>query len=776
MNLKIDNMDGHGPRDYSGAIDSVKAPVLVRKLNASSELQFSLIADGPEFVVPVRGARVTLGRSNGADVFTGYLTNAPVFEYLGYGERGPIYRYNLVAESDEAAMDRKRLPDRSPFVARSAGDALRLLTNDARPDLDVSGVDDLEVIANYSSNPAKKWSEQAAEIALRTRACYRIENGAVALHPVGTTVHVLDEEDPNFCPDGLILSSPDRLINDVTLIGQQEPNAYVKDYFCGDGLSLRFYLSQVPFLRSSKTIVDEEYKGNYLSSTRWSAADPARVISVTGGKLQIAGGTGADGQTTVCCAEKLELGGACVLQHGNFVFNGASDGIIGGLYSNTVNRAQCLAGFRVTPSGTQSKIQAWMNGASVGPPVATSSGHQYVLTTRFYSTQIFRQREIFHSSVHTCGNGHGGDQIPADVRFVLSLHDIDPNDPASIVAPATVLYDGVILATPAFCTYALLNAANMSSTIAFTRLLKSVDAEVRSALPEMDYTTRLVGSLSEGDECLLTSDPALQFFPSYVPAPAETIEVKYRGSGTALARVVDSNSVAANAYGSDDGTRGMVLDLKAPVGRTAADCENAALALMDDSTQTAWSGVYKVWSDLLPGGLDVFPGDNITVNAPSRGAAFVGTVRSVEIAIRDAEGEHSEYAIHFANDAAQTLSMELEPGRITSLANLTVISVDSVGSTFLADLTAAEITATSSTTVTVDAGLTPQPGYGIEVRRSDMGWSRDNDRNLIGRFTTRTFMLPRLSRVQDYYLRLYDSSSPAKYSRYSAALHLDFPL
>ena len=30
--------------------------------------------------------------------------------------------------------------------------------------------------------------------------------------------------------------------------------------------------------------------------------------------------------------------------------------------------------------------------------------------------------------------------------------------------------------------------------------------------------------------------------------------------------------------------------------------------------------------------------------------------------------------------------------------------------------------------------------------------------------------------VQNYFLRLYDSSSPPKYSRYSAALHVDYPL
>ena len=63
-----------------------------------------------------------------------------------------------------------------------------------------------------------------------------------------------------------------------------------------------------------------------------------------------------------------------------------------------------------------------------------------------------------------------------------------------------------------------------------------------------------------------------------------------------------------------------------------------------------------------------------------------------------------------------------------------------------------------------------------EVRWSDSGWGPDNNRNLVGRFTTQTFTIPRLSRVQDCYLQQYDASTPPKYSRYSAALHVDYPL
>ena len=63
-----------------------------------------------------------------------------------------------------------------------------------------------------------------------------------------------------------------------------------------------------------------------------------------------------------------------------------------------------------------------------------------------------------------------------------------------------------------------------------------------------------------------------------------------------------------------------------------------------------------------------------------------------------------------------------------------------------------------------------------EVRAHDYGWGVANDRNLLGRFSTQTFTLPRLARAQNYFLRLYDSSSPPRYSRYSAGLHVDYPL
>ncbi len=293
MNLKIDNLDGLGPLDYSAAIDGAQSPQIIRKLNQAAELKVSLLANGPSFVVPALGARLTLGKTNGQDVFSGYVMQAPEFEYLGWGERGPAYRYIVVAQSDEFLLDEKRVPVRCPFVNRTGGDALRQLAQGVMPGVfDTTGTQNVDTLVWYASDPQKKWSQQAAEIAGIVRASYRMMNGALIFSPIGAAIYALSESDGNFSPDGLKLKPAPGLINDLTVIGQIEPQAYVKDYFIGDGLTLKFYLSQAPFQKTSKTLFDEEYNTPALDPTRWLVVDPAAAISINAGLLQISGGTG----------------------------------------------------------------------------------------------------------------------------------------------------------------------------------------------------------------------------------------------------------------------------------------------------------------------------------------------------------------------------------------------------------------------------------------------------------------------------------------------------
>ena len=774
MKLTIDNGDGRGPQDYTSFLDAGHQPRVTRKLNQPAEAQFSLVAEDENFVVPANGARVTLGRSNGSDVFAGYVTNVRAV-FRGWTPRGLFFRYDVVALSDELLLDKKTPRPQSPFVARSADEALRYLTEETVPGWgDFSRIEGGDIIPYYRVSPARKWSETTREIALLARCGYRTNGDQLLLAPLGMTTYSLDEQASEFSPGDLDLRSTDRAVNDLAVFGQVEPSAYVRDYFVGDGFTTKFYLSQTPFTRGNRTILDEEYAE--LDSGRWKVVDPQGALGVSGGKLQINGGTGIDGDTRLEFVEKVELGGAIVLQHGEVEISAASDGVLGGLYAGSVDVDGCVAGFRVTPSGANSRIQAVVEGAATGAPLTTQAGRRYVLTTRLYANEVFRMGQVFHSSTHPAGAARGGSLAESPARVVLEVHEIDPTDPASQVSPAAVLYDSVVATTPGFATYALINARSLHCSIAFTRISLAVDALVRSTAPQQSSRTRRAGSLLDGADCRVSEEPALQFYPRYAPLANETIEVNYRGHGRARARVRDAASIAAHTAGVDDGVRGKVVQVEMPAPRTSADCETAALALLDDGG-TGWTGEYRVWSPFLPGGAaDIFPGDGLAVNVPSRSAEFLGIVQEVDVEIIDLTGENCRYTLRFADAGDRSLAFEFGNAAAHSITGLTAIDSAALESTWLPDLASAAVTNVTSTTVTIDAGYSPAAGEGIEVRRTDSAWGADNDRNLVGRFNARTFSVSRYGSVQDYFLRRYASSSPPKYSRFSTALHVDYPL
>jgi len=781
MKITFDNFDGAGAADYTAALDATVPSVIERRINQPSTMRCTLLG-GAGFAIPASGARVVITRDDGAFLFTGYLTQAPTYEYMGQGERGPVYGYEVAAESDETLLDQRALPDQAAFVARTAGSALRQLAQNILPGVfDTTGVQDVDVLAAYTANPQKAFSYHAAKIALAARASYRAMNGALMLIPVGTASHALDESDPNFSPAGLRLIQPDRVVNVVTVIGLEEPQAYVRDYFVGDGLSLKFYLSQTPFPQRKPVLINEKYVGPSLDATTWARNDPSGAVSVVAQSLQINGGTGHDGQTTVQFVEQIELGGALEFQHGDVSFTGSSQGVIGGLYAGAVSATGCLAGFQITPAGAASKIQALIQGAATGPAITTTAGHRYVLTTYLYSRELYRSQETYHSS----GHGWGGAAIAGDVRVVLSVQDVNSLDPSTMVKPATVLYDGVIVDAPGFCTYALVSSSSMHANLAYTYVRRIALPEVRVALPDaggnitQNYVTQLIGSIADGAQCQIIGTSSLDFNTQSVPPLNTLIVVSYRGQGPAVAEVVNGASIASLAKGADDGRRGLVKELKTPSARTQADCENAALAILDDGAGTAWMGTYQTWSNFLPGAAsDIFPGEAVAVNAPSRAAVFNATVRKVRIELADRVSDHAMYTIEFANDLAESLALEdAESTTAVPLQDLPVqLLTTQVGAYYLPNLIDAQITGVSSTTVQVDAGMTPPNGCGIEVRAHDFGWGPSDDLNLLGRYGSETFILPRLGRTQTYFLRLYDQSSPPRYSRYAAALHLDYPL
>jgi len=365
--------------------------------------------------------------------------------------------------------------------------------------------------------------------------------------------------------------------------------------------------------------------------------------------------------------------------------------------------------------------------------------------------------------------------VAATVRIVLEVHEIDPSNPGSLVSPAIVLYDGLVNSVPDACTYALVNAASLHCAIAFTRILQASDVLVRSAFPGAGFRTRLVGAQIDGAECSISTAGALSFFASSAPAANEQIVAVYRSARRAVARVQNSASIAALQSGNDDGTRGTVVAAKLPLPNTHLDCVNAASALLDDKTQAGWAGEYDTWSGFLPGdAADIFPGDGLQVNVPSQGAQFMAVVREVVIGIADLSSDLAQYKIRFANEAAEPIAFQFEVNSARTIPSVPPVPQD-IAVNLPPDPVAAQITQVSSTTTTIDIGQGVPPGYGVEVRRTDSGWGPDNDRNLVGRFSTQGFTVPRLAKRQDYFLKLFDASTPRQYSQHPALLHIDFP-
>lgn len=271
------------------------------------------------------------------------------------------------------------------------------------------------------------------------------------------------------------------------------------------------------------------------------------------------------------------------------------------------------------------------------------------------------------------------------------------------------------------------------------------------------------------------------------PATTQVADTVYRADGTVAKGTV---LISWPAFTAADGTAVAAGSLSVALGNGGAF--NASLTpntgaqpagvyykviyqLADDSVQAAWAGQYQVESDFLPA-QDVLPGDTVQVVAPSRQANFSAIVGEVDIEVKSAAYDRSEYRIRFANDAAEHLAATFTKATLPDPLPIAFTTSGPSSGQYLPSLTNVQVTNVIATQITVDTGTAPPAGGGFEVRQSDGGWGASSDGNLVGRFTTQSFVLPRLSRVQEYVVRQYDNSSPAKYSRQSALVHVDYPL
>jgi hypothetical protein len=770
VKVTIDNLNGAGAVDYSAALCADGPLKIERVLNAPSRCSGLLDVSDVALAVPVRRSRMVVASESGTVLFTGYIATSPEAIYAGTGLMGPVYRYAFSAVSDEWLLDKQASSLSGAGLAQSGGQLLKTLTN--RVDAELFTTTDVMnglSVGVFEPVQTDNWSTNAGVVASATYAAYRVLNGALTLQPAGTVTHALSDGDGTLQIAALQTAAVKELANDVTVSGAMEPTAYVTETFAGDGTTTVFQLSEDPFKpkgsATASQLVTDSFNESAIDTQIWQIADPGSHLELTSAGLTMTGGNGFDGQTTLTAIDSVEMGGTLVIEAGNVQLGGMSTGIVCGLYSGATASANCFVGYNVRQSGGSTIAVPFVNGAEVGTVYTLLPGHTYTLRIRLHCVEAQRVLQAYYAMVNGAVQSFGGGLVSAPMAVVFELQDLG----VASNTPATVLYDGAVISSPASCSFVAVNSVQLVGSMGYCRVTQTGSGWVVSTLPSGTKFTRLIGVAGEGVDCKISSSGKVTFFAGRVPIAGEFVTVLYRVQQRAVARLVNAASVAAEAAGGVPGTAQWLGKILKPVARSSADCESAAAAVLSFSASSA-AAVAGTYAAVNPA--DVWPGDVLAIT--SNGQTMSVVVRRVDVANGGACPEVLTYRIAFANDWAEGLGLTLSEA-IAADALLPQAALSAPGNV-LANLQQLQLVSATDTALQVDAGTAPPAGGGFEVRRRDGDFGPGVDQDLVLRSPVRSFSIPREAQIEHYYVRMYDGSNPPLYSRFSSAVFTDLPV
>ena len=811
MKLTIDNLDGRGAIDYSGALDrsNGSAPATVKRtLNAPSTFTATLCLEGTQLAVPARRGRVAVLAENGTTLFTGYLTVEPLSVYAGVASAGPVYRLSLRAVSDEWLLDKAGagltagtaygVAGSTVFNALVKRAGLGQFVTAAVP-VGARAVGVFAPAAGASATAA--WSTHAGNVAGTTYGAYRVLDGAVTLEQVPGAPHALSEGDGTLQLGALQLATVRELTNDVTVSGGMEATTYWQEIFVGDGTTETFLLTGEPAAMTggAALLLLDDFGGEAINSATWAVTDPGSHLALGADGLALSGGNGLDGQTTLAAQDALEVAGTVVFELGSVRLDAGSAGVLAGLYNGAVAQSNCMAGFNVRQAGGQTLMVALVEGAEVGTSFPLLQGHSYTLRLRVHCAEMQRVRQVFYGR---SGSGavaqFGGGLVDAPARLVLEARDLGDASSAAV----TVLYDGALPVAPAVVQVAAVNSLQLFGSVGSARLTRTGSAWVQTTGGNTGTVrTDLVGEPNEGVDCKISASVtgSVTFFDGRVPAVGDHINVAYRGRARAVGRLADAASVAAEAAGGGAGTARWLGRVVQPAARDSEDCENAALAIVSAGSNraAATAGSYaatfaQCGPQAGPPGGDIWPGDTLELTA--NGSSVSVIVRAVEVTDHGAAPETLGYRVAFANDWAEELGLRLSEAiaadAVLPAEALNLVPGPAAGDIatvpmhVLANLQNMTVAAVSTGAVQVDAGLDAPAGGGFEVRRRDGGFGSGlgnattgaSSADLVLRTPVRGFSIPRGAFEEQFFVRMYDGSTPTLYSRFSAAIVTHVPV
>jgi hypothetical protein len=761
-----------GGQDFTSALDAEHPLTIERKLNEPSVCQL-WVTPAPNAAI-VRNQTIQVTGDDGTCYFTGYIAATPMPEYAGLALEGPRYRLAIQAVSDECLLDQLAMAPCKSTAGINAGPLIAsLVTKSGSSAISTQALSLNTPVASFSPEPGATFSANAGKVANEARAAYRALNGTLALSAIPSAVHSLNETDGSLALANLTLTASARraLANDITVCGDHEPATYVTEYFLGDGVTTQFDLSCDAFsLPSSKsTIIRELFNEGQIDLRVWGNPGSHHYLSLGAGGLEMQGGTGKDGDTVLTWLDPVEMGGTLLLEAIGVTLANGSTGILAGFFSGEQTQPACTAGFQVTAqqgSGAVS-LQPMVFGSPVGTAYPVNPANQYTMRVRVHCPECQRGLAVYRSYGDNGAISCGGQWNTASASLLFEVQEF-VNGVAGM--PVT-LYDGQIASLPGTCMAVAASSINLVGSMRALNLTNLGSGWVVTTPANGSPATRRVGSAAQSAECHIESAGKLVFYTGFVPPVGEQIAVSYRATGRSVGRAVNSASQQALAQMGLPAVSTWIGSVTNPAPRSSQDCRNAALAMEQAgaSVSALWSGNYKSSRAALDA--DVWPGDALSLNAPSANLNAQVIVRTVKLTYTASYPDLVQYAITFANDWADDLAIKTS-ATVPADAWLPA----AIAPTYSPNLDSLTVTGISGNNITINTGATAPDGGGFEIRRRDNCFMPGTDPDLVMRGSQPAMTFARISASDRFYIRMYDGSNPPNYSEFSAALIFNLPL
>jgi hypothetical protein len=624
---------------------------------------------------------------------------------------------------------------------------------------------DAEATASAAAVPAVE--EQPVFVAFES-AWLTQPNPPEILSPSTATVHSVALGDVSLRFDMVTEAASEDLATDITVSGEHEAGAYVTELFRGDGTTSTFALAHAPFRPTgTETLLTESFDDTMLNARVWSKTDTGSYLKLGSGGLVIGGGTGFDDATVLRFVNPVEMGGTLMAQAIGLTLTAGSDGVLMGFYNGLVQHALCIAGVRVQGAGGAHTLVAVINGVDQATSYSFTNGHTYAVRVRLHCPEVVRIPATYTVLVDGAVQTFDGGTVSAPMHVVIEVLDTGL---ASSTLP-TVLYDGAIASSPAECVFAPVNSTSIVGSVAAVELLQQGSAWVVSTATDGTVTTRREGAAGTGADFTLPSS-TLSFATGRVPQPGELVTVSYRRSKRAVARLKDADADSLRASLALPGLPSWSGHVTSPDARTSADCAAAAQALLAlaDGSATGKSG-HVEWVRESAIGVDVLVGDTLSVTT-AENPVFL-PVQAVTVTDANCVPEVLHYRVDFAQSRSTSMTFTVGSTLAADVPLPVAVTVSTAG--LPVSLAGLQVTRATTSALAVDAGTDPPSGGGFEVRRSEANFGSLSTADLVLSSPVRGFLIPRVAFAERFFVRVFDGSTPRKYSPLSSVVFTSLP-